>query len=47
MKPRLISTLVDLVMWCGEDEPKEDVELSPQMQEFVNKTLEQSVEARK
>jgi hypothetical protein len=38
-RPRIISTLVDFVMWCAEDEPDEDVELSPQMQEFVDETL--------
>ena len=37
--PRLISTLVDFVIWCSEDEPDEDVKLSPQMQEFVDETL--------
>ena len=38
-KPRLISTLADFVLWCAEDEPDEDVELSPRMQEFVDETL--------
>jgi hypothetical protein len=35
-KPRIIATLVDFVIWCAEDEPDEDAELSPQMQEFVD-----------
>ena len=38
-KPRFISTMADFVMWRAEDEPDEDVELSPQMQEFVDETL--------
>ena len=38
-KPRLISTLADFVLWCAEDKPDEDVELSPQMQEFVDEAL--------
>jgi hypothetical protein len=37
-KPRIIATLADFVIWCAEDEPDEDVELSPQMQEFVDET---------
>ena len=35
-KPRIIATLADFVIWCAEDEPDEDVELSQQMQEFVD-----------
>ena len=35
-KPRRIATLADFVLWCAEDEPDEDVKLSPQMQEFVD-----------
>jgi len=38
-KPRIIATLADFVIWCAEDEPDEDVELSPQMQEFVDEAL--------
>jgi hypothetical protein len=38
-RPRLISTLGDFIIWCAEDEPDEDVELSPQMQEFEDGTL--------
>jgi hypothetical protein len=41
-KPRLISTLADFVIWCAEDEPDKDVEFSPQMEEFVDKTLKNS-----
>jgi hypothetical protein len=37
-KPKMIATLADFVLWCAEDEPDEDVELSPQMQEFVDET---------
>jgi len=35
-KPRIIATLADFVIWCSEDEPDEDVKLSPQMQELVD-----------
>jgi hypothetical protein len=35
-RPRMITTLADFVLWCAEDEPDEDVELSQQMQEFVD-----------
>ena len=38
-KPRIIATLADFVIWCSEDEPDEDVKLSPQMQEFVDEAL--------
>jgi hypothetical protein len=38
-KPRPISTLADFVLWCAEDEPDRNVELSPQKQEFVDEAL--------
>jgi hypothetical protein len=38
-KPRLIATLADFVLWCAKDEPDRNVELSPQMQEFVDENL--------
>ena len=38
-RPRIISTLVDFVMWCAEDKPDRNVELSQQMQEFVDETF--------
>jgi len=44
MKPRrrVISTLADLVMWAADhedDDKDDDVELSPEMEKFVNETL--------
>jgi len=38
-KPQLIATLADFVLWCATDEPDRNVELSPQMQEFVEESL--------
>jgi len=38
-KPRLIATLADFVLWCAKDGPDRNVELSPQMQEFVDESL--------
>ena len=38
-RPRMITTLADFILWCAEVKPDEDVELSPQMQEFVDETL--------
>ena len=46
-KPQLIATLADFVIWCAEDEPDKDVEFSPQMQEFVDKTLKHCEEENK
>lgn len=38
-KPRIIATLADFVLWCSEEDHDENVELSPQMQEFVEDAL--------
>lgn len=38
-KPRLIATLADFVLWRAEDEPDRNVELSQQMQEFVDEAV--------
>jgi hypothetical protein len=38
-KPRVISTLADLVLWRAKGGSDEDVELTPQMQAFVDETL--------
>lgn len=46
-KPRLISTLADFVLWCAKDEPDRNVELSPQMQEFVDESLKRAEENKK
>jgi hypothetical protein len=46
-KPRLIATLADFVLWRAEDEPDRNVELSPQMQEFVDESLKRIEEKRK
>ena len=46
-KPRIIATLVDFVIWCSEDEPDEDVELLPQMQEFVDESWKRIEEKKK
>jgi hypothetical protein len=45
-KPRVISTLADLVLWRAKGGSDEDVELSPQMQEFVDETLKHMQEER-
>jgi hypothetical protein len=37
-KPQVISTLVDFVKWCAEDEDTE-MELSPEPKELVDETL--------
>ena len=42
----MIATLADFVIWCAEDEPGEDVELSPQMQEFVDESLKRIEEKK-
>ncbi len=38
-KLRMISTLADFGLWCAEADHDEDVELSPQLQKFVDETL--------
>lgn len=38
-KPRSIATLADFVLWRAEDEPDRNVELSQQMQEFVDEAV--------
>ena len=39
-KPPVISTLADLVKWASDHEDEDiEVELSPEMQAFVNMTL--------
>ncbi len=38
-KPRIISTMADFVLWCAEADHDQDVELSPELQKFVDETL--------
>ena len=38
-KPRIIATLANFVLWCAKDEPDRNIELSPQMQKYVDDAL--------
>lgn len=43
-RPQVISTLADLVKWCADHEYTE-IELSPEIQALVDKTLKSEEEA--
>ncbi|VVB62420.1 Uncharacterised protein [uncultured archaeon] len=47
VKPRMISTLADYVLWASEEDNDEDVEFSPEIMKFIEEAHAHAEEKEK